>query len=280
MICKHCGAQIPDDSAFCSNCGNMVENEDVQPRVQSGYCTNCGAPIYEGSTVCETCGQRLDLSYNNANNGYNAYNDTNPQYETRTGMNYAAPNGGNGSSRTTVIVIIAVIVVALAAGTAAFFLFRDNFIPPKEDNSQTTLVKEQKKNEKTPDPAATPAPEKTREPAPTVPPVPTTPPAQSARSEVNTNPGNNEYMYASNIKVLSQSDLSSLTQAETRLLLNEIYARHGYIFQTREYSDYFSRKAWYTPRYTSQSDAESQFNDIELQNKNIISNYEKSKGWR
>ena len=277
MICRHCGAQIPDDSVFCANCGNMVENEDVPTRVQSGYCPNCGAPTYEDSMVCEMCGQRLD-AYDDAGEVYDAYEVRQPQYEQPRTMNYADREVKKSGSNSTLIVVIVVIIVALAAGIAAFFLFRDNFIPPKEDDPQTSLVEEQKKDnittksDKTSEPAASPVT--------TAPPAPTTPPVSSTRSEVNTNPGNNEYMYASNIKVLSQSDLSSLTQAETRLLLNEIYARHGYIFQTREYSDYFSRKAWYTPRYTSQSDAEAQFNSIEMQNKNIISNYEKSKGWR
>ena len=224
MICKHCGAQIPDNSAFCTNCGSTVENENAQTRP----------------------------------------------------MNYAGYETKKSGINTTLIVIIIVIVTAILGGVVAFFIFRDNFIPEKKDDPQYTVTENSGSAEATAAPTNTPTPT----PNPTVPPVPTTPPAQSTRSEVNTNPGNNEYMYASNIKVLSQSDLSSLTQAETRLLLNEIYARHGYIFQTREYSDYFSRKAWYTPRYTSQSDAESQFNDIELQNKNIISNYEKSRGWR
>lgn len=217
MVCKHCGAQIPDDSAFCTNCGSAVDITDTQTRP----------------------------------------------------MNYAGYGTEKSGTNTTLIVIIIVIVTAILGGVIAFFIFRDNFIPEKKDDPQYAVTENGGSAE------ATAAPTNTPQPAPTQ--NPTVPPA---RSEVNTNPGNNEYMYASNIKVLSQSDLSSLTQAETRLLLNEIYARHGYIFQTREYSDYFSRKAWYTPRYTSQSDAESQFNDIELQNKNIISNYEKSRGWR
>ena len=281
MICKHCGAQIPDDSVFCANCGNMVESENTQTRAQSGYCPNCGSPVYEGDTVCSSCGQRLD-AYDDTGNAYEAVP---PRYEAPRASDRAERDVKKSGSSTTIIVILIVIIAALAGGIIAFFVFRDNFIPEKKDDLQYTITdnggsvaKKTVKPANTPKPEKTAAPEKTAKPAKTS--NPTVPPAQPVKSGVNTNPGTSEYMFASDKKILSQSDLSKLTQAETRLLLNELYARHGYIFQTQEYSDYFSKKTWYTPRYTSQSDAEAQFNDTERQNKNIISEYEKSKGWR
>ncbi|MDO4883294.1 MAG: zinc-ribbon domain-containing protein, partial [Oscillospiraceae bacterium] len=39
-FCKHCGNQLPDDAAFCSNCGTPVDNaqqtgqQDVQQNAQ------------------------------------------------------------------------------------------------------------------------------------------------------------------------------------------------------------------------------------------------------
>jgi hypothetical protein len=35
MICKHCGAQLPDGASFCTNCGNTVEAPQPQPQPQS-----------------------------------------------------------------------------------------------------------------------------------------------------------------------------------------------------------------------------------------------------
>ena len=33
-----------------------------------------------------------------------------------------------------------------------------------------------------------------------------------------------------------------------KIMRNEIYARHGYIFQTRDMIEYFNAQPWYTPR--------------------------------
>ena len=269
MICKHCGAQIPDDAMFCVNCGKMVENEDTQTRVQSGYCTTCGAEVYEGDTVCSNCGQPLTAE------DYGA--PASVSYDTPPTETYGTKQ--KNSSNTPLLVVLVVLIVALIGGIAAFFIFRDNFIPKKNDEPNYMLTESGNKKAK-----ATAEPKKTAEPAQTVKPAATANPASQpvapVQSGINKNPGITEYMFASDTKLVTQNDLSSLTQAETRLLLNELYARHGYIFTTQEYKDYFSEKTWYVPTFTSQSDAEAQFNDTERQNKNIISEYEKSKGWR
>ena len=34
MICRHCGAQIPDNATFCTNCGNAVQQAQPQPQPQ------------------------------------------------------------------------------------------------------------------------------------------------------------------------------------------------------------------------------------------------------
>ena len=56
---------------------------------------------------------------------------------------------------------------------------------------------------------------------------------------------------------------------------NEIYARHGYIFQSKELAEYFSRKDWYHP--DSEFD-ESTFNEYEKYNSRYILNYQKQHG--
>ena len=252
MICKHCGTQLPDDAMFCAECGQAVENVNV--RRVAGYCPTCGSQVYEDNNMCENCGQILNVG----NNGYIAPPPPPPPQYTAP-QAYNTPKGSD--SQTTLIVVLIVVIVALLGGIVSFLIFRDNFLPRKDDNPHTESV------------GTTAQPERTAKPTvvPTVMPAPT---------GVNTNPGITEYMYDTDKKLLTQRDLAELTQAETRLLLNEMYARHGYIFNLQEYKDYFSRKAWYTPRYTSQGDAEAQFNDIERQNKIILTDYEKSKGWR
>lgn len=108
-------------------------------------------------------------------------------------------------------------------------------------------------------------------------------PTPSITASPKTSPSNKlnaEYLFNSDTEYITDEYLNTKTQEETRLILNEIYARHGYIFTTDKYKNYFSGKSWYIPIYSSDVEAEKQFNDIERQNKITITNFEKSKGWR
>ena len=87
----------------------------------------------------------------------------------------------------------------------------------------------------------------------------------------------NEYFFPSDRQLITTEQLYSLTKDEVALLRNEIYARHGYIFNSDKYSKYFSSKHWYVPNPYFD---ESMFNDIERINKTTIVEYEIGKGWR
>lgn len=63
-------------------------------------------------------------------------------------------------------------------------------------------------------------------------------------------------------------DLNKLDSKELSILRNSIYAKHGYIFFTKECSKYFSQFSWYTPL---SKNIEEKLNDIDKENiKNII----------
>ncbi|PID23608.1 YARHG domain-containing protein [Sporosarcina sp. P7] len=46
---------------------------------------------------------------------------------------------------------------------------------------------------------------------------------------------------------LDKSDLKGLSKEELRLARNEIYARHGYVFKSKELQNYFGSQSWYEP---------------------------------
>lgn len=50
--CPYCGAQMSDDSLFCTECG--------KPFPQSNVCPHCGASMNEGDTFCQNCGKKLN----------------------------------------------------------------------------------------------------------------------------------------------------------------------------------------------------------------------------
>ena len=49
-------------------------------------------------------------------------------------------------------------------------------------------------------------------------------------------------------RYLDPSELYGMSAWEKKIMRNEIYARHGYIFQTRDMIEYFNAQPWYTPR--------------------------------
>ena len=56
--CKFCGAEVPDGSNFCVECGKPVS--------QGNVCPHCGAPISDGDIFCQECGKRIDEKLSSA----------------------------------------------------------------------------------------------------------------------------------------------------------------------------------------------------------------------
>lgn len=75
-------------------------------------------------------------------------------------------------------------------------------------------------------------------------------------------------------------DMSLLDQTSLRMLLNAIYAYHGYTFQSEEYRRLYGRQSWYVPMDKSMADCEAEFNDCERANKELFVAREKAMGWR
>lgn len=142
--------------------------------------------------------------------------------------------------------------------------------PTAEPTQEATPVPTQ---EITPEPTQEATPEPTQEvtPVPTqeVTPAPTQAPAVSDTS--------GDYIIAdSSTRYLTNADLSPLSEWEVRIARNEIYARHGRIFNTKELADYFAGKSWYTPSISPENFNNSYLNSIEIENLKFITNYEKA----
>lgn len=75
---------------------------------------------------------------------------------------------------------------------------------------------------------------------------------------------------------ISTADLDRLTREEIDIIRNEAFARHGYVFTSDGWMDFFDDYTWYTP---DPSFTESGFSALERQNIDTIANYEESKGW-
>ena len=72
---------------------------------------------------------------------------------------------------------------------------------------------------------------------------------------------------------LSEEDLCGMSKWELSIMRNEIYARHGYIFDNAEIRSYFEGKEWYTPITKNVA-----LHEIEKYNVDLIKRYEQSLG--
>ncbi len=82
----------------------------------------------------------------------------------------------------------------------------------------------------------------------------------------------------SDSKYLKKSKVKKLSKKKLRLARNELYVRHGYIFDDEELYNYFSDKDWYNPAIPSDEFNDSEyFNKYEIANRNLIKNIEAKK---
>ncbi|MDD3164471.1 MAG: YARHG domain-containing protein [Oscillospiraceae bacterium] len=86
------------------------------------------------------------------------------------------------------------------------------------------------------------------------------------------------YILPTDQRLVTEADLDGLSEFEVNLARNEIYARHGRIFQNAQYDAYFRGQSWYTPDQ-NYSDDTVQLTKTEKTNAEFIRTYEKNKGW-
>jgi serine/threonine-protein kinase len=72
-------------------------------------------------------------------------------------------------------------------------------------------------------------------------------------------------------RLLTAGDFARRTSWELRIMRNEIFARHGYIFKTPEMRSYFAQQSWYSPRY---DDVSRLLSDVEVRNVKMIKSSE------
>lgn len=225
-------------------------------------CRNCGAPMADGELFCGSCGTKAEKKYIYCINCGEKL-EAGTQYCENCGadlmqrFNEDEPVKGESNVKKGLMIAIIAVLVLVIIGCGV--LVWDILSKPGNDIEpvQTEM------------PISTPAGDVTQyysdgQPLPTAPP----PRPQTG------------YLFNSDTEYITQSYLDTKTKDEVRLILNEIYAKNGYIFSMEEFRNYFMAKPWYTPITTSAQEAESRFNSIERANKETITKYEQSMGWR
>lgn len=84
----------------------------------------------------------------------------------------------------------------------------------------------------------------------------------------------------SNSRYLTKNDLKDLSKEECRVARNEIFARHGRMFDDEELQAYFDSCSWYRGSVRPEDFDDSVLNEYETANRDLIVEYEKEKGYR
>lgn len=86
----------------------------------------------------------------------------------------------------------------------------------------------------------------------------------------------------SDSRYYSYAELDALSDEQLNFAHNEIYARHGRIFNDKRYAEHFEACSWYRPRYSAEEyDAmPSQLNEYEKANSDLMAQIRSERGIR
>ncbi len=105
--CPHCGAPVNDDDTFCQECGKRINEPislDAEPAL--GQCPQCGADVSEGDTFCQECGYNLVSGEENV---------VTTNYED-AGRDVVEETESSSKSKYIILVIVGIIALALIGG--------------------------------------------------------------------------------------------------------------------------------------------------------------------
>ena len=74
----------------------------------------------------------------------------------------------------------------------------------------------------------------------------------------------------SDTELIQQWEAEALSDSGLTHAINEIYARHGYIFRSAELAEYYGQFSWYIPEIPSDAFSADCFSQIEQQNLNLL----------
>jgi hypothetical protein len=261
------------------------------------YCPQCGTPVEKGQRFCVQCGAPLPIAPAGEEKpplDLSAYFDE-PAQETPAPETPApqqeetrrdpapvkragepAPRKGE-KGLNIALLICGVLAVAVITFVLILLLWpsesRDPV--PTSPTYESVIVTAEPENGAAADPTVpeeesfvviTPSPSPTA--LPVVTPAPTLPPTPAP------DPAANYLLPESDSRFLTEADLKNLTHEELSLARNEIFARHGRIFQNQQIAAYFSTKTWYSGTVSAADFPWGDLNTYEHANITFIADYE------
>ncbi len=82
--------------------------------------------------------------------------------------------------------------------------------------------------------------------------------------------GSMVYLLDTHTRFYTEKELAGFSKDLIRLFKNEIYARHGYRFETKDIYNIFLHFTWYYPDFSADNFKESVFNQYEKENLKLL----------
>lgn len=235
------------------------------------YCEKCGAKVPEEAKFCTKCGAPQKTGVENSSiNEKNDYNNeytqemckVTPVADKRKEVekyNISENNSNNGALKAAILGVL-IGLLLLAVGFGAYYLYVKNDKALKE---QTTETKSTENTENSKNNSSANGNNISTD--------------KSKINTANTSSKSDEYMFSDSANAkLTDNQVSSLSKANLALARNEIFARHGYIFQTEPFKTYFSKKTWYKANAAFKG-SDEEISSAEKYNVDLLLKYENKK---
>lgn len=252
---------------FCSKCGKQV-------RDGMNYCTNCGEPV-----------KKDEGGVNLKKNDDKVSSTATLPHGNVSGKSNKAKKTKKNKGVKIVFITIAGIILALLL--ILFALVQTGIISISIDDStnQESVLDKKSKSSKREKEKERRAKEKESEKGDVTTQAQTEPVSTEAQTvQPATMPStvaiNNEFILPdSSVRVLDKSELAGFSAEQCRLARNEIYAKHGRMFDDARLQNYFNSRSWYHGTIPAKQFNDNMLSDIEIQNRNLIIAFEKEMGY-
>ncbi|MGV8980743.1 YARHG domain-containing protein [Clostridium sp.] len=240
------------------------------------YCSKCGYELEDGTNFCRKCGskniynnlipneKKLTLNTTTAskenNIKQNNLKESNTKEPNTKEIDTNQPASNEIHNKHKGFIILGILILLLSVGFGSYYVSVSKFFSDNSKNSEKTSTKNKviPKNNTT---------NKSSEIKKEV-----VPPKNS--NDISNIDSPTYYIFPkSNSEKLLDSDVSGLKKDNLTLARNEIYARHGFVFKTEAFSDYFNKKSWYSENPNFKG-SDGELTDVETYNIKIISKYE------
>lgn len=276
MKCIECGHELKDGAIFCIRCGAMQVSMDGKP-IERGEDWPTVDAQSDGSGFRSSTDGALHSAQSKNPRGFQ------PAPERKGGKIAAIIIG--------ILVLIAIIAFALTqcmgnavSGTEASSAASQASASATTDNASAASSTSSASASSTSASATSASPSATSTATTSTSTTQETQQAaQPAQEEAPAYSYNDYYVLSdTSDRYYSYDELDSMSTYDLYLARNEIYARHGRMFNRSDLQDYFNSQSWYEPLYTpSEFDAmgdENVLSDVELKNARLMREVEADKG--